>query len=628
MKRTGLITAGLIVGAGLAGGCISPLLNRAKTTIRPQAAEEPAEADANATIGQRTSVGNIEPIAVTGIGLVYELAGTGSSPPHDAYRSTLEATIRKQKGDPRKLMDDPAKTTSLVVVSATVPPGARAGDKLDVAITLPQGSKTRSLKQGVLLQSDLTNTELAASARQALSSSGIPTDKAPLADGSTVLAGNRLAIAEGPLVAGYDSTAPDPEAGPRSARIWGGARNLLDRPYYLFLNENTPQPRVAMLIAERLNSVFHAPGERLGKLAEAKVQGRPLIVAFVPPAYRLNHGRFLLVARQVPLAPVGPDSIYRKQLEVEVTRPESALVAALKLEALGEGSEQALRVGLESDSPWVRFAAAESLAYLGKAQERVAVELARLAETHPALRSHCLTALASQDDAYCVDQLVELMRKPDPELRYGAFVALRSGDERNEAIRGNRINGSFSLHAVAPNSDPLVHVATDGKAEVVLFGSAWPLQGPFSIPLGNDFIVSAKADEPVVTITRVTVKDGEPIAVPRVVKADMAAVLKALGELGGTFAEAVELIRKAEKSDVMVAAVKFDARPRGLTVQNLAQISRNDLTLEKADLEVVRIGSPEIKQTSYDTPTESEAVQVQPTAPSLNRDPGRIFGPK
>jgi len=114
------------------------------------------------------------------------------------------------------------------------------------------------------------------------------------------------------------------------------------------------------------------------------------------------------------------------------------------------------------------------------------------------------------------------------------------------------------------------------------------------------------------------------------VKADLAAVLKGLGELGGTFSDAVELIRKAEKSEILLAGVKFDARPRGLNVQSLALIARSDPTLDKADKEVVRVGTPDIKQTSYDPPTEAEAVQAKPEVvePLLNRDPGRIFGSK
>ena len=101
-----------------------------------------------------------------------------------------------------------------------------------------------------------------------------------------------------------------------------------------------------------------------------------------------------------------------------------------------------------------------------------AKDLAELAEKHPSVRTQCLTALASLDDAVCLDQLAELMRKPDSQLRYGAFIALRSADENHEAIRGKRINGSFWLHNVALDSEPMVHVATERRAEIVLVGVA------------------------------------------------------------------------------------------------------------------------------------------------------------
>lgn len=628
MKRVKILAAsGLLAGLGGVVGCVSPISKLTNSAIvRPQAADDALDADALATIGQKTFVGNTEPIQVSGVGLVYELHGTGSTPPPDQWRTMLEAAIRKQKGDPRKLLDDPSKSTSLVLVSAMIPPGARVGDKLDVGISLPPSSKTSSLKHGVLLTCDLSNSEVAANARQALTQSGVPIGKTPLTDDRSLLMGSRLASAEGPILDGHEG---EGDRGRPSARIWGGAKCLLDRPYYLMLNETTPQPRVALVIAERLNAVFHAPGDRGGKLAEAKVQGKPIVVTAVPPAYRLNHGRFLIVARQVPLIPPSSDSPYRKQLEVDLTRPETALVAALKLEALGEGSEQALRVGLESDSPWVRFAAAESLAYLGKASERVAAELAALAEQHPALRTHCLTALASQDDAYCLDQLVELMKKPEPGLRYGAFRSLQSSDPGHEAVRGSKINGTYTLHQVAPESDPMVHVGTDRRAEVVLFGSRWPLQGPFSISLGSEFTIAAKAGELKVTITKVVEKNGEPVAVPQTCRADLGAVLKMLGEMGGTYSDAVELIRKVEKTDVLLASVKYDASPRGMSVQQLAQIARSDPSLQRADLEVERVGSTDTTPTSHDLITEGEAVQAPPTVePQLNRDPGRLFNTK
>ena len=76
------------------------------------------------------------------------------------------------------------------------------------------------------------------------------------------------------------------------------------------------------------------------------------------------------------------------------------------------------------------------------------------------------------------------MKRPDPQLRYGAFVALRSASETHEAIRGVRVNDSFWLHHVAADSEPMVHVSTDRRAEIVLFGTLQPLKGQFSVPAG------------------------------------------------------------------------------------------------------------------------------------------------
>src|SRR5262249_22218017 len=163
-------------------------------------------------------------------------------------------------------------------------------------------------------------------------------------------------------------------------------------------------------IAERLNTTFHATSEPNLKVGDAKT--RELILANVPYAYRHNHYRFLLVARQVPILPTPVDSTYRRKLEDALLDPTTTLFAAVKLEALGAGSTRSLRVGLESTSPWVQFAAAEALTYLG--QTNGAPVLARLAEDHPALRASALKALASMDDAMCTDRLAELLSANDP----------------------------------------------------------------------------------------------------------------------------------------------------------------------------------------------------------------------
>ena len=638
MNHSRLLTAGL--AAWLSAGPLGCFPQQTSTsTSRSQVAEDATDKAELSTIGERTIVSNSDPIPVFGIGLVHNLRGTGSSPPPGEHRTALETMIVKMKGRPKELLDDPNKSTSLVLVSAIIPPGCRNGDKVDVTITLPPGSKTTSLKGGVLFPCDLANYELAGNVRQAMTAAGMPSGKAPVASDLTPLMGNRMVIAEGALIAGSAERAEktDDDSGPaelKVGKIWSGGKALMDRPYYFLMSDGGTQPRLALVVAERINSVFHATGDRYGKVAEAKVQGKPLVVAHVPPAYRLNHGRFLLVARQVPLVPLEPGSPYRQQLEHDLVRPESALTAAIKLEALGADSRQALRVGLQSESPWVRFASAEALAYLGHPDG--AKDLAELAEKHPAMRTHCLTALASMDDGACADLLADLMKKPDAQLRYGAFVALRSADPSHEAIRGKLMNQSYWLHTISADAEPeqplgsvMIHVAAQRRAEIVIFGSVCPMSGDFSIPLGNDFTVTSKNDG-TVTVTRVTVKDGEPTAIPLKCRADLGHVLTAIAELGGTYTEAVELVQRLDKAAVLAGSVAYDSAPRGLTVQQLAQIARSDPSVARADLEVERAGKTEILQASYDLPTEADAVQAkpeEPTLPPLNREPGRIFGP-
>lgn len=642
------LAAGVLAGlaAGVVG-CTSPQTAKpdpattTTSTSRSQAADDPA---AVVTVGSKTVVGNTERVTVTGVGLVHGLRGTGSSPAPGDLRAALENTILKAKGSPKELLDDPARTTSLVLVSAAVPPGSRVGERIDVTVSLPPGSKTTSLKGGTLFKCDLSNVELAGNVRQAMAAAGVVKPRPSNTPDGTPLAGNRMAVAEGPLDAGDAAGRAadgedDPGANPRprTGRVWGGARVLVDRPYYLLPTDGNPQPRLAMAAATQLNAVFHAPGDRSGKTADFKVQGKPMVAVTVPPAYRKNHQRFLLVARQVPLVPVEPNGPYRQQLEHDLIRPETALTAAIKLEALGADSRQALRVGLQSDSPWVRFAAAEALAYLGHPDG--AKDLAELAEAHPALRTHCLTALGSMDDGACLDLLADLTARPDPALRYGAFAALRAADPNHEAVRGRLLNRSFWLHAVAADPDPdrpagdaLVHVSSERRAEVVLFGGVCPVRGEFSVPLGTEYTVTGKGDG-AATVTRVTVKDGEPVAVPAPCRADLGQVLTALAQLGGTYPDAVELIRRLDAAGALAVPVAFDAVPRGFALPQLAQMARTDPALERADADVARTGRADgVVPASYNQnlPTDGDAVQAKPEPPpepALNKDPGRLFGP-
>jgi hypothetical protein len=114
-------------------------------------------------------------------------------------------------------------------------------------------------------------------------------------------------------------------------------------------------------------------------------------------------------------------------------------------------------------------------------------------------------------------------------------------------------------------------------------------------------------------------------------RADLLAVLLTLGNLGGGYDEAVELISRADRARVVTSAVVVDAISPELNIQQLAQFAAVDPALVKANLEVVRAGTvhPGVDANGFDLPSPEPdpATVVAPPPPRvpLNREPGRLF---
>jgi hypothetical protein len=622
MRRAALA---LLLTAGFAAGCHK----QQTTTSRSQVSDDFSEKLEKATVGDKTVVSNTEPIQVSGVGLVWKLPGTGSTA-KAPWREVLEKSLRQKKLNPHDFLDDPAKSCSLVLVNAVIPAGAKKGDPIDIEVSLPQGSESSSLKGGVLFECELYPFDRAGNVREKMIQAGADLSKTPVLSGDSLLVGQPLVRAAGPLVAGSDGKdKTSDEPGYRMGMVWAGGRFLEDRPYWFVLSdEKNKSARMAGTLAARLNEAFPPVGGDRTKTANAV--NKEVVFVQSPAAYRLNPSRFLMVARQVPLVPARAGDPRRQRLEQELLEAETAIPAAIKLEALGADVQSALRVGLENESPWVRFASAESLAYLGSTAG--AAELARLAEQHPGIRTHCLTALATLDDGVSTDRLAELMAHPDPQLRYGAFVALRSANPHHPALNGRQVKSTYWLHHVAPDSPGLIHLVSLKRSEIVLFGRAGDLKGPFSFPVGAEYTVTAKAGDEKVTVSKlVRGKDG---VVPQVVKVHpgLESVLGAMAEMGAGYSEAVELVRRADAVKALSVAVAVDAAPRGLPLTQLALIARSDPGLDTANLEVARASRGDMEQASFDLPSESDSLRQKPAAPTeapdLSRNPGRLFGPK
>jgi hypothetical protein len=535
---------------------------------RLQADDEAETKDADVkTIGEITTVGNATPVPISGVGLVVGLEGTGGDAPPGSYRQFLEGDLRKARVEHIKdLLASP--NASMVLVSATIPPGAHKDDALDVEVSLPPHSKTTSLRGGYLQACVLYNYDTTKNLD-------------PNFQGANkVLIGHGLAKAEGPLLVGFGEG--DESARQKQGRIWNGARSNIDRAFQLLFNDGHQRAPIVQKAADRINETFHGADRGvLSNVAVAKTKS--YLVLNVPAQYKLNLPRYLRVIRLIPYeATPDANSPYRRRLERQLLDPAHTITAALRLEALGSEGVVTLKKGLASTHSLVRFASAEALAYLG--DPACGQELATLVDHEPLLRAFSLTAMASLDEAITHVKLRELLGASDPIARYGAFRALRALDGTDAAVQGEQLSHSYWLHRVAPESPALVHISTVKRAEVVLFGHEPYLLPPFSM-LAGEFTITAAPNDQLCTLSLFSVQHGSR---RRQCSLKLDDVLHCMADMGAMYPETLELIQQAAHDKALSCPVAVNAFPRGPSVEELAKRGTTDPDLLQADPEILK----------------------------------------
>lgn len=570
----GVLGAGLLALIGLLG-C---------TSLQPRLqSDDEGEHYYVDTIGDKTTVGNAAPIPVSGVGLVVGLEGTGGDCPPEYHAKMVKELEQQRVRNVKEVLASP--NCAVVLVSALIPPGADKNDHIDLEVTLPRGSKATSLRGGRLRKCKLYNYDFAerlAPSRDANGPHGL-------------LMGHPQVVAEGPLLVGMGS-GNDETASLKHGRIWDGGRSLVPHAFSLVLNPNNQYARVAALVADRINETFQAGyrGEPGTAVAEAKDNQQ--ILLRVPAQYKLNAPRFLRVVRlipyttdprqlDVPLGKADNQRSYRQRLSEDLLDPARTVTAALRLEALGEMSKSALRKGLESEHPLVRFCSGEALAYLG--DQACGEELAAAVARAPILRSFALTAMASLDEAICHVKLRDLLTtSQDDETRYGAFRALRALNPRHELVQGELLNESFWLHRVAPNTSPLVHISSTRRAEIVLFGEEPRLRPGFAFSAG-DFVVTTSKDDDHCNISRVPMRGR---TTRRTCPLEVSKLLHTMAEMGCMYPEAVALLQQADSAGILSCRLRCDALPQAVTVYELENLGKNKSNAKDADAELVPAG--------------------------------------
>jgi hypothetical protein len=363
---------------------------------------------------------------------------------------------------------------------------------------------------------------------------------------------------------------------------------------------------------------FHqrGPGGQTG-MATAK-SDKHLEIA-IPRNYHQNQIRFLQVVKAIHLTD-NPE-LFAQRLETwgkELLDPKTAGAAAIKLESLGPNAADTLKKGLASPSPQVRFFAAESLAYLDEPEG--VDELSKAVETRPEFRVFALAALAAMNEPAAMVRLRQLMSKPDPQIRYGAFNALRTADPRDPYLGQTRVLNPpaapdpddlmamqtaefdeapprprpapadpFELYVVESDGPLMVHVSRSRRCEIVVFGSGMKLEPPIVLGGAGPLLLNASLNDNAIDITLIESADGRLIEQTRRSPTDLVSVIRSVAMMGATYPQVVSILEAASGQANLNGTFLADALPTDGEKYDQAQIGGKDVA--KDDPAVKRTGA-------------------------------------
>jgi flagellar basal body P-ring protein FlgI len=509
-------------------GCMGPILRQQSPTLE---SEKSTKADLT-LVSSVTQPYGMNYVKVEAVSLVTGLAGTGDDPPPSPQRASLLAEMtRRGIENPNAVLASP--NTALVLVRGFQRPGIRAGDHFDIEVRTPSKGNTTSLRGGFMLETTLTETAIL---------------------GSQLRKGHTLGVANGPVLIDHSADSEKDAALARKGRILGGGIATKDRNLGLVINNEHQSIRLSQGISKAINKRFftYIEGRQQG-VANPKTD--EFIEIALHPRYKDNVGRYMRVLRSVAIAESPSEKQTRMDLlKKQLVDPVTAADAAIRLEAIGdEQAKEYLLEGIKSDDPEVRFYAAEALAYLDVTE---AVEpLVYVAREEPAFRVHALAALSAMDDGAAYDGLRSLLTVKSAETRYGAFRSMTAMAPADSLLQGEDMNGKFKFHKLDMGGDPLIHVTSSHRPEIVFFGLDHQLKLPFVLDAGPNILVNGLSGG------QVKVSNFNQTTQQRIVSTDVEDVVRAIVELGGTYPDVVQMLQQAKDTGALASRFKINALP-------------------------------------------------------------------
>jgi flagellar basal body P-ring protein FlgI len=529
LDRRQFLLASLASGAASLSGCATPLMRGQTPEV-----DAPAEVKQLEIVGDLTRPYGLNWLKLESVALVTNLPNTGSDPPPGDARERLKMEMMThQIREADKILASP--TTSLVLCTAYLPPGVQKGDTFDVQVRVPSRSQTTSLRGGWLMQTRMRQLAML---------------------GGSVRSGSVDGLAQGDLTVDAVFDGSDDKVLETRARVLGGGVSALTRQLGLAIAKDGASVRMSTLISRVINDRFHTFEAGIKKgVATAKRDN--YLELDVSPRYKHNLARYLRVIRNIVLRETPVERVERLTLlEKKLQEPATAPLAALQLEALGSEGIPALKVGVKSNDPEVRFYAAEALAYLDEPEAAAPLSLA--ARDEAAFRWHALSALASMTHVSALDALSDLLHAPSVETRYGAFRALRTRNAADPATKGELLEKKFRYHVIPTTGEPLVHVARSRKPEIVIFGHEQRIRPPKFLFAGREIMVTALENGELKVGRFEPGQETRYETCPPVLDR----LIRTIVSLGGGYAEVIQCLQEARQAGCLESRLAVEALPR------------------------------------------------------------------
>ena len=517
-----LLSTALSVGAGLAGCSSNNSSDRKQTVLPPSRYETrpPKEVPAfmKGTIYELADIEERQPYLVSGFGLVVGLDGTGNNnrTPLAVRQYMLDEMLRHGFGsDNRGLQHLRPETVlrsgqaAIVEVYGFIPPGARAGQRMDVLVRAVEGSETSSLARGTLF-------------RTSLFINGVdyinPRGRV-----------NVYGRAEGPLFVNpvYMSSGRTPSTRPsstsanlRNGTIMHGGFAIQDRP--LYVRVRAPQLSVARAIELRINHQFQD-----FNIARTKDEG--IVYTFVPREYGGDWEHFVGVMTHLYLDTTpGSGALRARMLAEEAVKPDAKLLdISYCWEGLSKESIPAVQPLYTHQSPDVAYAATRAGAFVGDyAAEEALADMAR-SDAHP-FQLNAVQTLGQLPPSARIDRvLAEVLNSKNTLARIAAYDVLAAHES---AVILSKQVGQFMIDRVLCEGEPLVYAKRTGQPRIAIFGQTVSLRTPIMFrTLEDRFTISTGAELGVVTLFDRT---SDPSGVTVRMRPDVMEMIYRLG--GGT----------------------------------------------------------------------------------------------